>query len=393
MAYTAANDPAGTRRANAYRGAAPALSATAYAGLGYGPKRAVTTEDLLECRGVSRRGAAIRYDVWDQGLSPIGTVDVVATKPPKVRNDSTRDINRTLDGILVDPVTAAELDVIAARLVPTVILEDGTEWPLGVFLFADASRNRRRPGLELSGSLHDQLFLAVQPIRRSTSYPTGTNLGAIIEDQAERAGFPAINVDPTDRVAAGPLHWPAGKKRIEILEEVATMAAMTRPYCTNAGVFTARTIVPDEDLGDPALVYNAGGRIIADAATETDDLLDAPNVFVVMDGGATDSPIVGAYTIPASSPISIENRGFAVTSVRTLQGLESKAAANEAAAADAANAGLGYELVTFDAIPDYRHDTYDPITYLGELWHETAWEVEVSPTATMRHEARKAYTA
>jgi hypothetical protein len=352
----------------------------------FGPVRAVTTTQLLEMDGIAIRSCTFRYDVLDQALARLGTLDVAGA--PKVANDTSRTIKRTLDGLTVDPIAAAELDAISARLRPTVILEDGSEWPLGVFLFVDATRQALTVGREFSGSLHDQLFMADQPTDQTVSYRRGKNLGDILQEQAEQAGFPVISVDATNRVTSKPVAWPAGTHRLKIMEEVATMAAMHSPYCTNDGVFRCQKISAGSDV---VLRYEDGGRIVADSAAESDDLLDAPNRFIVIDDSATDEPIVGTYDVPRSSPVSIARRGFPVAQVRTLQGLDGPDAANEAAAADATSAGLGFEIVSFDAIPDYRHDTYDEITYLGETWAETSWELECSPTAVMHHEARKVY--
>lgn len=352
----------------------------------YGPRRAATTIQLLEMDGIAIRSASFRFDVLDQALNRVGTLDVSSI--PKVANDTTRTIKRTLDSLDVDPQAARHVDPIADRLRPVVTLEDGTEWPLGVFLFVDATRQALTVGRQLSGSLHDQTFMADQPTDRTVSYGRRKNLGDLLTEQAEAAGFPAISVDSTNRVTGKPIAWPAGTHRLKILEEVATMAGMFSPYCTNSGVFRCRKVTAPEVV----LRYELGGRIVADSAAESDDLLDAPNRYIVIDDSASDAPIVGTYDVPRSSPVSIARRGFPVATVRTLQGLDSGEAADEAARADATNASLGFEVVEFDAVPDYRHDTFDDITYLGETWSETGWELECSPTAVMHHTARKVYS-
>jgi len=387
--YVAIPDAAGTRRAQRWKGAAPTYTARAYPGDTVGPRRAISTTDLLEMRGVNTRASTFRFDVLDKAFTLIGTLDVDGLRPPKITNDSTRTIKRSLDGLNVDPATALELDTLGARIRPTVILEDGTEYPLGVFLFVDASRNRLEAGLELGGSLHDLLFTLDQPTEKTTAYPRGTRLTDIITEQAHLAGIPFHDNTPSPHTATAPLAWPAGTKRLAIMDEVALMNHCMSPYVDNAGVL--RCIPPPAPIA--RYDYLLGGRIVSGTPpVESDDILKAPNVYIVLDDASTDSPIVGRYELPASSPLSITNRGFAIADVRTLQGLADQAAADEAAYTAAYRDGAGYQAVTFSAIPDWRHDTYDVLRYLdGNDWRETSWDVELSPTALMTHQARRLY--
>lgn len=395
MVYTPIPDRAGLRRGARWLGSAGAYQATAYdqgRPSSYGPRRTSTSIDLMEMTGVPMRASVFRFEVLDEALTVLGTLDVDRDNPPTVKNDTTRTIFRTLDDLTVDPVTAADLDTIEARIRPVATLEDGTDWPLGVFLFVDASRPVRTVGRELSGSLHDLLFEADQGVDETVAYPRGTNLATILEDQAAQVGYPLVAIDATNRVLSKPIAWPAGTKRLAILTEVATMAGMLAPYMANDGTFTCRKAPSSVDFSDPDLRYKDGGRIIANSATESDDLLDSPNRWIVIDDSSTDAPVVGVYDLPSSSPVSIARRGFPVADVQTLQGLDGPDAANEAAMARAINAGLGFEVVTFDAIPDYRHDTHDDIEYLGEVYRETSWSLPCSPLAVMTHEARKVYS-
>lgn len=381
-------DAAGLRRPRRWRGPAPTYSPRAYAGQTIGPRRSVSSVDLLEMRGVSTRRATFRYELLDQALNPLGTIDV-ADAPPKVRNDSTRTIKRTLDGFVIDPIAAAGLETLTARIKPVAVLEDGSEWPLGIFLFADASRRLLTVGDELNGSGHDLLFMLDQGADETIRYPRGTNLSAILEDQADAVAFPRVSIDATTASATAPLAWQAGTSRLKVMEEVAQMAGFLSPYVTNDGTLRARAL-PLTD--QPTFDYSPGTRVVADTGLLSDDLLKTPNRFVVIDGAAGDSPIVGTYDLPDASPLSIANRGFTIADVRTLQGLASPAAADAAAAAAALEAGAGYEALAFDAIPDYRHDTFDVIRYVfGDVWRATAWEVELSATALMHHEARRLY--
>lgn len=359
--------------------------------MAFGPVRRSDTVALLEVDGIPSRAGYYRYDVLDQDLTRIGELDVSRDKPPKVRNDTTRAIKRTLSGLDVDPITAAELDTIGARIRPYAVLEDASTWPLGVFLFVDSSRPRARAGLSLSGSLHDQGFILDQPNGFTVSYKRGTNIAAALETLADRYGIHRVSIDGTSRTIEAPIAWPAGATTgRKVADELCEMAGFFSPYFDSAGFLTCRA-VPAPGAEVAHLRYGDGGRIVADTALESDDLLTAPNRFIAIDDSATGSPIVGVYDLPSSSPISIAQRGFPVSETRSMQGLTDQPAADAAARAMAAESEFSFRLIDFDAIPDYRHDTFDAVLYRGALCRETAWELELDPTAVMTHELRETY--
>jgi len=361
--------------------------------MAFGPRRRVNTTALMEMDGISSRSGFWRYDVLDQNLALLGDVDVNRDNPPKISNDSSRKIKRTLSGLEVDPVAAETLDTIGARIRPTFVLEDGTTWPQGVFLFVDAARNRNRAGLELDGSLHDQLFILDQPTDKTVSFGRGRNLSACLESVVNRYGIRRASIESTSRNVGTPIAWAAGETTgLSIMEELCTMAGFYSPYFDNQGKLVIRA-APSPRNAIPDYSYDIGprGRIVADTPVESDDLLDAPNVFIVIDDSATKTPIVGRYELPASSPISIANRGYAVSETKSMQGLHDQAAAENAARAMAAESAAGFNAYQFDAIPDYRHDTFDVLTYTGIVCREIKWDLDCDPTGLMSHEVREFY--
>ena len=134
-----------------------------------------------------------------------------------------------------------------------------------------------------------------------------------------------------------------------------------------------------------------GYPVIADTIARTDDILAAPNRFVVVGNGSAsvNSELVGVYDLPPSAPHSIANRGFVIQQTTDMQ----LASASQATAA-ARTIGMRstpveqYDLTT---PPDPRHDSYQVIRWRDENWLETAWSMECIEGGNMSHTLRRAY--
>jgi hypothetical protein len=142
--------------------------------------------------------------------------------------------------------------------------------------------------------------------------------------------------------------------------------------------------VPDFD-------YDTGFKVMQDQILETDDLLTAPNRFIVIgnSGPSSRSAIVGIADVPINAPHSVPNRGFAVTQTQNLQ-LRSQDQA-VAVARGLANRQTVFERVNLTTAPDPRHDSYDVIRWQGELWLELAWSMALTEGGMMNHMLRKGY--
>lgn len=361
--------------------------------------RSVTDEELLTLDGISHRTATLRFDVLNQALETIGTVKPVSA--PTVEQNINRAIKRTLNGFRLDPDTRGDVNTLTDRIRPVYVLESGTTYELGVFLFAEATRPRRPWGVELDASLYDLLWLFDQEIAESVSYPAGTNITDAMSDLAVDLGHPNVQVDPSSIVAGAPLVWPVDGTTtyLDILNELAALVGFRSVYCDNAGTLRART-APDLSTASADFTYRTssdpGRMIAAGTITERDDLLSAPNRYIVVDTSPQDAPIVGVYDVPDSSPLSAANRGIVVPQVHDVQGLENTAAAEAMAAAKAKEDASTFRWVEFDAVPDPRHDTYNIVAYEDDdgdvlVYREQSWTLPCAPTALMHHSLRRVY--
>lgn len=354
-----------------------------------------TTDELLDLAPqIGQRQSTVRWDVLDVTLTSVdqGAITPRADSTPTVAVNGNAAIKRTLSTFRLTPADQASLNPFADRLRPTWVLENGAEFPLGVFLLGSLDRLRFEYGLEAEVACVDQTLIVDTPITQSVALAAGDSLRSAIETQLAAAGVPLFDVDATITTSiSAPIAWPVGTSRLRIVNDLAAMAGAFALYFDNAGVGRIRRAraIADETA---TLIYREGGRIITGSMVETDDLLDAPNRYLVIDSGAAEFPIVGLYDIPADAPHSQANRGFVVARVIDAQGLGSAdQALAQAKAAYEADHG-GFQWAQFSSPPDPRHDTFDAVDYLGVVYREQSWSLPLAEGAEMTHDLRRTYT-
>lgn len=350
-----------------------------------------TADDLLDLDGVGQRASEVRFDLLDSSLQTIGTLLPDLDPTARITNNSNAAIKRQISGLRLNAAVQTDVNPITDRIRPVWVLENGSQYPLGVFLFASMDRTRYEWGLDADVEGVDQCLILDQPVERGVGFPAGTMIRAAIEDQFAAAAIKHYEVDPsiTSRVGA-PIHWPAGTSRMKVLNDLAAMAGAYSAYFDNDGTGIVRK-VPDLSTVAPTLIYEAGGRIIHGSPVESDDLLDSPNRYIVIDSGDPNAAIVGKWDVPEDAPWSIANRGFVIARVISEQGLASVADAQaRAQAAGAQDAGT-FQWVQFSSPPDPRHDTFDAVQYLGATYREQKWTLPLREGDEMTHDLRRVY--
>lgn len=354
-----------------------------------------TSDDILGGR-VRARKESYLFDLLDINGAFLSTVSPGRDAPATIDNDTTRTNLRTLTGLSIDARRQAALNTLVARIRPRMVLQNGQSYNLGVFLFGDASRPRRSWGLELGATLVDQTFVLSQQVGRVVSYPVGTNRVAAALALAQEVISGPVSVMASASTTVSPKAYQPTQTRQEIINDLLASAAYLPVYFDNNGTMIMRPI-PAIPATIPDFGYERGlmvgsSPIIKDSMLESDDLLTAPNRWVVVDTSATDTPIVGSYDLPASAPNSIVERGFAVTETIQSQGIGSVAAANAAAFAASVAAGNGFALAEFASLHDPRHDTFNVVRYLGNQHLELGWSIDLRSGAPMKHRLRRAYS-
>lgn len=354
----------------------------------------VTPNTLLDLPArIGQRRETVRWQVLDQELNPIGDLDVERQAGAAVVNDTRSAVKRKVRSVTIRD--SQDVNLFTDRIAPVWVLEDGTEWDLGVFMFPKVSDVLAASGRSrLGATLFDQGFILDQPTDRTVGISEGGSVYDTIVDIVDRLGFDEQRrvIDRSNAAVADPVGWPAGSQTWgQVLGDLTAMAGAFSPYFDNAGILRVRRVVPVDELSnDDAVTYDLGpsSRVVRDSVVISDNLLSAPNRWVVINTGANEGEIVGVADVDPQAPHSFERRGFRIVEVIRMQGIESTQAAQLAAEGRARESFHSFDEIRFDSAADPRHDTFDLVLFDQQLCREVRWELPLDAGSVMSHEIR-----
>lgn len=319
---------------------------------------------------------------------------------PTLTHDTTRTIKRQIQGLSFGVDESALINVVQSRILLYMVI-GGQSFPLGRYMFADRTGFTFTNGEIINAMLYDEMFIVDQQIETGfsphgdpeTSSTGGGGMYCTRAIEALLRGLPVV-VDIASSPFATIGSWTAGTSRGQIVEQIALDGDYFSPWFGNdtkmhfIRTFDPAAVIPTFDL-------DVGNRVIRGSIIESDDLLTAPNRFIVISNGATTedgaaSPIVGRADVPTTAPHSVVNRGFVIPSVS-----ERQVGTEQQVASIARNLALRqtiFERVELATPPDPRHDAYDVIKWQGEKWLELTWTLPLQEGAAMGHLMRKAYS-
>lgn len=346
---------------------------------------------------VGQRQATWRFRLVDgpTGIH-LGELTPISDSPPALSHDVGRTIKRQLSPLDLGRVDTARIDPIRHRVLLDMLI-GGTVYPLGRYMWGDFTRIKSTGGDLSSSALVDEMFIIDQDMESSFSSVQGfisqdVGVDAVIRRLLEPIPNLTLEIEPTDQSAVGT--WAAGTSRAKVLADLATQGGYFAPWFDNDG---ALQIIQSFDPADkiPDIDLDAGNQVQQDSITNTDDLIDAPNRFVVISNGSQGASVsasaVGTYDVPNSAPHSILNRGFVVPDVRDIQVRDQGQA--QAVARTIGLAQTVFERVTLSTSPDPRHDSYDVISWDSEQWLELSWSMTLKEGGDMTHTMRKVYSS
>lgn len=343
-------------------------------------------------RYVGQRSATFRFGLTNGVTGEVlDDLHPIADPPAVVSHDTSRTIKRQLT-LTLGVEDAARIDTITARVTPYMIV-GGVEYPLGVFLFANSMSVEYLQGNLMPATLLDTMFIvdqqietAVAPFNAGGSTQIVTLIQSILNPLKVK-----YQVESSNYTTNGT--WPIGTNRGSVLEDLALQGGYFSPW------FDDQNIMRFELAFDPAnaLVdfdWDANQVAIRGTMTRSNDMLTAPNRFIVVSNSTSDSsmaavPIVGRYDVPDSAPWSIASRGFVVPSVITL-GTDTTDQA-QTIATTIGQRQMIVETYEVDTPPDPRHDSYDVIEWRDDKWLELAWSLTCKEGEPMHHVLRRAF--
>lgn len=340
---------------------------------------------------VGQRASSWRFDLVDAVTGYRRAIHPSVSGSAGIKHDTRSTIKRMITGLTLDKTDTALFNSLSSRLEPFMIIGD-EEFQVGRYVPSDWARLIRSDGTISSASFYDEGFIVDQQI--TNAFGAASSEGEVISSMIERllARFPSISyhIDMSLPIFASVGSWSAGTRGGFILDQLALDGDYLPPWFDNTSrlrfiqSFDATKVIPTFD-------YDAGNQVVREGIVESDNLINAPNRFVVIGNGASalNAEVVGTADVPSSAPHSIVNRGFVITDIQNRQVMTSAQAG--AIALNLVRNQILVEQVELETPPDPRHDGYDVVRWRGENWIEMSWSLPFNPTSPMSHTLRKVY--
>lgn len=334
---------------------------------------------------VGQRQASFRFELTN-GVTGEKLGDLTPIRNATLTHDTNRTIKRQLD-LDLGVRDMAAVNTLTDRVSPFMVFPTGAEYPLGRYMFTDASRVFTTAGRLGNLILSDEMFLVDQQIEVGIQ-GSGKGISGLIRDIL--GDLPVVSsVEATPYPSSE--NWGIGSNRGQILETLSVSGDYFSPWFDNTNVMRfIRTFNPADLI--PDFNWDVGNKVIRSGIVESDDLLTAPNRFIVVSNTAADPgvEVVATADVAASAPNSIPNRGFVIANVQDLQLTDSNQAT--AVVNGIAQRMTVFEQISISTAPDPRHDGYNIINWQDEHWLELAWSLPLMEGRAMSHLLRKSYT-
>jgi hypothetical protein len=340
-------------------------------------------------RFVGQRAWSFRFDIVDSVTGYRRAIKPIMGGQGGIRHDTQGTIKRTITGLGLNRADTAVFSSITSRL-EVFMLIAGQEFKLGRYVVSDWARQRITSGDTSAAAFFDEGFIVDQQI--SSAFGANSSSGEVASSMMVRflRRFPIEYhiEEPTNFTSLG--SWGLGTRGGFILEQLALDGDYFSPWFDHQSVLRFRRVFdPAREL--PTFDFDEPGRVLRENIIESDNLIDAPNRFVVVGNGADalGNEIAAFADVPSSAPHSIENRGFVISSIENRQVRN-----NAQAGAIARNLALNQKIVEqveVSTLADPRHESYDIVLWRGVKWLEVAWTLPFTVGSPMTHVLRRAY--
>lgn len=360
-------------------------------------------DDIRELNGWSQRSGTVRFDLLDKTNSFLDVLDIDKASIPTIENNINRSPKRQMNGLKLPPSTTAEVNTLAERVRPVWIYQTGDTQNLGIFLFADASRHRAFYGSSqfvTSGNAVSSTTVMVDQLMNLdfasggvTMYRPGTRIADALTEQLEVGGVIDFEVEESNAKITGSawMVWHPNITRLQIINDLCQAGGYYTLYFDNDGVGRC-ALVPDLEASNPDFRYSSNGMVKRDSIVESDDLLDAPNRYLVINSSLTDGAVWGYWDVPPSAPHSFENTGRRRVKQVDMQGPETMDDATAAAKAYGQADFSTYRWVNFLTAPNPSHDTNNIIEWQTDKYREQSWRLPLLDGSDQQHELRRIWT-
>ena len=320
----------------------------------------------------------------------------VLTDKARVDYDSSSAVMRSMSVEMYGTTVADAgftFDKFKDRLRP-VLISDGVESSLGIFMIVSAPRRISETENTMSIEAYDETMIVKQAaFENRTYYAAGTQYLTIIQNILVSLGFTDILMDSTSASLAADIEYAPGDNYLEAINDMLDAMNYRHLYQDSNGIIQIRKITEPDS---PEFVYRDQRDFsIIENIREESDIYDLPNVVI----GVYSSPdsAVKVYKKVNSDPnssISTVNRGYKVVKKVELYNSASTTDLTNYVDRIAFEAMQATETVRFDTVAEGGHEMDAVIQVdvegMAGLYVEKGWTIDAaSGSYVMTHRAER----
>lgn len=346
------------------------------------------------------RVVRFRYELLDSILGSKGFLEDTIAPGGTIEYNWLADVKRQARFSIKESEDFLLIDFIADRIKPYFQLRmpDGlwASWPLGVFIPNSPARNSHNGVVMREITGFDQ-GIVLRQNRTPTRFavPRNATVTAWISDILGDNNLPEALIQ-SGRLAPANREWEPGTSWAVIVNDLLASINYQSLYFDEHGVAQSTGYATPADRDIDVTYKTDEVSVISEDATETLDLFEVPNQWVLVIS-QPDRPLITATFTNTSteSPTSTVNRGRTVVDFRTSDDSVDQDAADERVRRIATEASQVYSELAFTTALMPQHGE-NMILYLEHLplsikdrYAETGWTFPLKAGSTMTHRARK----
>lgn len=337
------------------------------------------------------RRISVRYDVIRKGSK---VTQLHAKSPATISMISDAQLKTYITGTFAKNDT---IDLLNDHIRPYLVI-DGAAYPMGDYIVSVADTVTDGVGHEVQIEAYDQsLILAQNRLEKRASFIKGQLYIDVVHRLLLDCGITMVLSDPSNAVLSTAREdWDAGTAYLDIINALLSEINFKPIWFDNDGFARLqKSIYPS--AGNINFEYNANKLSILSAnATNTLDVYNAPNVFVI-EVSNPDLPepmrAVSVNDDPGSILSTIRRGRRIVAPIERLDNISSQEALQEYADNKRMQSMLSTDTITFETALEPGHGVGDIVAInhpeFKGIYEETEWSITLAPGALMRHKGRR----
>lgn len=291
-----------------------------------------------------------------------------------------------------------EIDWLSDEIRPVMII-DGNEYPLGVFVPVRPEESRSGPVTTVSLSAYDRTQKVADMNSASLLYwPAGTPYLDAVEQLLSASGINTVFKTPSAATFAEAREdWELGTPFLDAANKLLSEINYNPLWFNQDGAAVLEPAsVPEASAIEHVLDTNdKDTRVIGGSFTRTRDLFNAPNVFVVVcQNPEKGAPMTATATNEnPQSPLSVPRRGRQIVSVTRVDNIPDQAALDAYAARLCAQSMITGETIKVETglLPGWGVADVVALNYEGEtsICISRSWDMELKAGGRMVHTLEK----